>query len=174
MGRIEEIEKRLDATLDDPWKWIMVDDGTSVNVLMSGDRGIISDRGFAMPSGSREIMANAPVDLRYLLGKLKDRDAEIERLRSDFKTANAYGGSRLKEADDWRAKYAASELRSQKKDKEIVWLRECVEAFRELMADSVGVYGLHLNGDGAPWSSLLSGGEFECWLKVLDPETPRD
>jgi hypothetical protein len=33
-----------------------------------------------------------------------------------------------------------------------------------LISDSDGVYGLHRNGDVAPWASLLVGGEFEEWL----------
>jgi hypothetical protein len=30
------------------------------------------------------------------------------------------------------------------------------------------VYGLHLNGDGAPWDSLRTGGFFEEWLLDFD------
>lgn len=37
-----------------------------------------------------------------------------------------------------------------------------------LIADSDGVYGLHLNGDVAHWGELVTGGEFENWLKALD------
>lgn len=36
------------------------------------------------------------------------------------------------------------------------------------MSDSGGVYGLHLNGDPAPWSELTSGGHFEDWTTEID------
>lgn len=38
------------------------------------------------------------------------------------------------------------------------------EALTELVMNSEGVYGLHLNGDPAPWGDLLYGGAFEEWL----------
>jgi len=50
-------------------------------------------------------------------------------------------------------------------------LDECEKGFdavRSLMADSGGVYGLHLNGDPAPWSELETGGRFEEWLINFD------
>lgn len=37
-----------------------------------------------------------------------------------------------------------------------------------LINESHGVSGLHLNGWVAPWSELLTGGQFEEWLMVLD------
>lgn len=33
-----------------------------------------------------------------------------------------------------------------------------------LMADSEGVYGLHGNGDPAPWDELREGGRFDDWI----------
>ncbi|BCB62174.1 hypothetical protein HaloA020_28750 [Halomonas sp. A020] len=38
----------------------------------------------------------------------------------------------------------------------------------ELMDNSEGVAGLHLNGDVAPWGELTAGGAFEGWLMSLD------
>lgn len=38
-------------------------------------------------------------------------------------------------------------------------------AVQALIDDSYGVTGLHLNGDVAPWDSLLEGGYFEDWLR---------
>lgn len=37
----------------------------------------------------------------------------------------------------------------------------------DLIANSSGVAGLHLNGDEAPWDELLEGGEYEKWLRSL-------
>ena len=36
-----------------------------------------------------------------------------------------------------------------------------------IVSASAGVAGLHLNGDIAPWGSLLEGGDFEEWLASL-------
>jgi hypothetical protein len=41
------------------------------------------------------------------------------------------------------------------------------KAMRDLIAESGGVFGLHLNGDDAPWDSLLRGGQFDDWLDCL-------
>ncbi len=47
-------------------------------------------------------------------------------------------------------------------------LSGAVQCFDNLMSDSGGVYGLHLNGDPAPWSELTSGGHFEDWTTEID------
>lgn len=39
-----------------------------------------------------------------------------------------------------------------------------VEDIEELVANSGGVYGLHANGDPAPWEELLPGGKYGAWL----------
>lgn len=41
-------------------------------------------------------------------------------------------------------------------------------AVEQLIAESHGVTGLHLNGDVAPWDELRSGGSFEAWLFAFD------
>lgn len=50
-------------------------------------------------------------------------------------------------------------------------LRETLEyvlgSVNDLIADSTGVTGLHLNGDFAPWEELMEGGRYEDWLLSL-------
>lgn len=48
---------------------------------------------------------------------------------------------------------------------EIEKARKGLIAVKDLIDNSYGVVGLHLNGDPAPWESLLEGGQFEDWLK---------
>ena len=43
-------------------------------------------------------------------------------------------------------------------------LRAGIKAVRELIDESFGVAGLHLNGEIAPWDSLEQGGTFEEWM----------
>jgi hypothetical protein len=52
--------------------------------------------------------------------------------------------------------------------KRIAELKAGIKSVEELIDDSEGVYGLHLNGDGAPWCSLRTGGSFEEWLLDFD------
>lgn len=60
---------------------------------------------------------------------------------------------------------------------------ELVQAFEDLRDSSHGVFGLHLNGDLAPWDELIEGGRFEDWLEVFararaaladEPAVPQD
>lgn len=39
-----------------------------------------------------------------------------------------------------------------------------IRQVRELINESHGIYGLHLNGDVAEWDSLLIGGCYEEWI----------
>ena len=48
----------------------------------------------------------------------------------------------------------------------VLW--KAVRAMQDLIDQSQGVYGLHLNGDGAPWATLRKGGQFEEWLLDFD------
>ncbi len=50
----------------------------------------------------------------------------------------------------------------------VVAAQEVLTSVDELIANSQGVYGLHLNGDLAPWSDLLAGGRFGEWLEPLE------
>ena len=38
----------------------------------------------------------------------------------------------------------------------------------DLVANSKGVSGLHLNGDMAPWSELMDGGAYGAWLQSVE------
>jgi hypothetical protein len=51
---------------------------------------------------------------------------------------------------------------------EIARLRKGLKAVEDLINDSSGVAGLHLNGDLASWDELRAGGRFEEWLKEFD------
>ena len=43
-------------------------------------------------------------------------------------------------------------------------LLRAITAVSILISESGGVYGLHLNGEVAPWDELLAGGRLEEWL----------
>ena len=47
-------------------------------------------------------------------------------------------------------------------------LEQGIEAVRNLMNESHGVAGLHLNGEVAPWEELEKGGRHEEWLAAFN------
>ena len=47
-------------------------------------------------------------------------------------------------------------------------LEELTDSMNALIDESQGVYGLHLDGSNAPWSSLRGNGRFSEWLSALD------
>lgn len=51
----------------------------------------------------------------------------------------------------------------------MVLMLKAINAFKDLISESEGVYGLHLNGDPAPWNELQAGGRYEEWLIYLEP-----
>jgi len=49
-------------------------------------------------------------------------------------------------------------------------LRRMADQWWDLINNSRGVDGLHLNGDLATWEDLLPGGRFEEWLSEMETE----
>lgn len=43
-----------------------------------------------------------------------------------------------------------------------------LRAVEALIDNSIGVAGLHLNEEDAPWDDLRTGGQFEDWLIEFD------
>jgi hypothetical protein len=58
--------------------------------------------------------------------------------------------------------------RIEEKEAKVKELKEGIEAVIDLINESHGVDGLHLNGDIAPWDELRTGGRFEMWLIKFD------
>lgn len=46
--------------------------------------------------------------------------------------------------------------------------REALGEVQDLIGESSGVYGLHLNGDESPWSEVEQGGRFERLTTLLE------
>lgn len=51
-------------------------------------------------------------------------------------------------------------------------LLRAARSLRDLINESHGVYGLHLNGDNAPWADLLEGGKYDEWLEDFSKVLP--
>lgn len=59
-------------------------------------------------------------------------------------------------------------MNDQQKENLIRILSKGIRSIETLMAESGGVYGLHLNGAMASWNDLLTGGRYEDWLHELN------
>lgn len=70
---------------------------------------------------------------------------------------------RLAAAELTRLRAEVARLEAEKAE-----LRKGLDAVSNLIADSSGVVGLHLNGDVATWDELREGGRFEDWLIDFD------
>lgn len=86
---------------------------------------------------------------------LAERDAEIARLKTHNRVVGNLELSLLK-----------AQLKT--RDEELTTAHAAIEAAKvalnevvDLIGESSGVYGLHLNGDLSPWSELEAGGRFE-------------
>ena len=91
-------------------------------------------------------MAGAEDQRKHMHGRLSEAAARIEALEA--------------ERDVLREAAVKAEAALQAAD-------ELAQAVDDLIAQSTGVSGLHMNGDLAPWEELVEGGRFEEWLAPL-------
>ena len=109
-----------------------------------------------------EFIARAPA-MEARIAELEAERDELVRFKGDAIRACA-----KHRCSKWEAALMDAEARAEKAEAEVERLRKGIAAVSSLIADSSGVYGLHLNGDPAPWDELLSGGRFEEWLADFD------
>lgn len=62
----------------------------------------------------------------------------------------------------WNTRAYEQELTKLRSENES--LKNGIQAAADVINHSSGVAGLHLNGDVAPWTDLLTGGAYEEWL----------
>lgn len=68
----------------------------------------------------------------------------------------------------WREHLDCAVVKVAEMQKRIAELEAGINAVSNLIRESGGVYGLHMNGDRSPWSEMLTGGRFEEWLLAFD------
>lgn len=147
-AQLEEWKRLAEAATPGEWTQRLANDGT-------GDRGIKA------PS-KRNVIAECFADMDY----------DGERALSGCKANAAFiAASRtalpalIAEVERLRAEAARLEGEKSK-------LREAlsgaVQCFDNLMSDSGGVYGLHLNSDPTPWNEPTSDNHFEDWTTEID------
>lgn len=56
----------------------------------------------------------------------------------------------------------------QERDALAAYIQRLTRDIEELISETDGVAGLHLNGEAAPWCDLRKGGPFQEWLMSLD------
>jgi hypothetical protein len=116
--------------------------------------------------------------MQTVTNELSTLSAELHRARTDsrywdeFNTISKHDAIRAENEQlraEIKSRVAAkvAEFRAEVEG-EMARLRAGIEAVEGLINDSQGVYGLHLNGDCAPWETLRTGGQFEDWLIDFD------
>ncbi len=98
--------------------------------------------------GEKPFVCGAAIEIiKQLQNELADSQLENHNLKADL-----YGLEQLQKEN--------AELRADN-----VKLVKGINAVRDVINNSHGVIGLHLNGDIAEWAQLESGGHFQEWLE---------
>lgn len=92
--RLAAIQRLTDGATKPPWRWMP----TSGDIWGGGDEKTIVAKG-VWPHDA-ELMAVAREDVPWLLGLIRDRDAELTRLRSLLGRAADTAGETLQIVDD--------------------------------------------------------------------------
>jgi flagellar biosynthesis/type III secretory pathway protein FliH len=121
-------------------------------------------------------------DIQFLLAALAEKDARIKELEAaNYQMAMDRAAAERKviiltEGYEWGFCKECERIKELEKlsiidHNTIHTQRQCIkeltealEAVQELIDNSRGVFGLHLNGDLSPWDELLEGGRFQEWL----------
>ena len=70
--------------------------------------------------------------------------------------------------EDWKKRAIDAERRLAALENMVFLLAKGLVSVKNLIKESSGVSGLHLNGDIASWDELRTGGRFEEWLLDFD------
>lgn len=111
----------------------------------------------------------APLIASNLTEQLQQRIAELEA-KTSCCMGVGNGNGRLFIYGD-HASIKAAQRYVLERDELSATVERLRDSLDELQDNSVGVIGLHMNGDIATWGSLRQGGHFESWLIAFD-ETP--
>lgn len=98
--------------------------------------------------------------------------AEVQELKSLLETHRGLIASQLAQIEAIRSDNAAIRAQLAARDAELAEVvthaASLLNEIKSLMDESGGVYGMHLNGDLAPWSELEAGGQFERLTSLDD------
>ena len=128
--------------------------------VIDGDHIIVSDG----VTATRTPMTTAQLAAREPTNKIYDGIQELARC-SGFARARIF---------EIISQAIESEIERDRKEQNMLKgdairaLEELRQEIRDLVAESVGVTGLHRNGDIALWDELLPGGEFERLTNMED------
>ena len=92
--RLTEIEARLNAAT--PGEWVRINEG--VGIVPGGNVVQFLARDIAVKNA--EMIANAPADLRYLLERVRELEAQLHETRIALRFAQIYAENALEYATD--------------------------------------------------------------------------
>ena len=108
-------------------------------------------------------LSDAEVEIERLSNLLRATEAHIEwnKLKSVIAAKDAEIESSRRTAEYWKASHLSGNELIEQQSAALKLAREALGEVQDLIGESHGVYGLHLNGDESPWNELEQGGEFE-------------
>lgn len=99
----------------------------------------------------------------YMPGRILDAARTLRALAAALAEAVSRGDDWCDQAQQMRRAGDAERARRERAE---AALRKLLCDITALMEQSGGVYGLHMNGDNAPWDEITDGGRFEGWLPL--------
>ena len=99
------------------------------------------------------------LDQCRLNGMGAEREAALRGLIERLNRENNELGARIGREINIENKQQAEMI--EKQSAALKLAREALTEVQDLIGESSGVYGLHLNGDESPWSEVEQGGRFE-------------
>jgi hypothetical protein len=97
-------------------------------------------------------------DYELLPEVMREGANEITRLQAELETLKSM---QVRDANLVREHCAGLQAQLDEAQEKLSKVVHCIS---DLIDNSEGVYGLHLNGDPSPWNSLLQGGRDEAWM----------
>lgn len=152
---------------DDPW-WVDDDAPVSFVTIYRGRSLGTVVVGNIVSRASAKLIAAARNALPELIAAARELERTRSMLTNYEETAALVRSQQLSMAErDELAQLRRDLAAAREEVKGNALLAMAVHETFDLIANSSGVAGLHLNGDEAPWDELLEGGEYEKWLRSL-------
>lgn len=111
-------------------------------------------------------------DVEYVRADLyAAQAAEIARLTAERDYDRKQSEHKSSVIDKLNAAIASAAIQPDPEASQAALAKAAIAALRDIddiVANSEGVSGLHLNGDMAPWSEIMDGGAYGAWLQSVE------
>lgn len=133
--------------------------------------GVLQDK-LAKQAAEIERLSSHVEDAKEIIQKMMkvekqqaDRIKAPEAFVQKLEYANTEAGN---DSIALRRKLVAAESKLTKADAVILQAKDALQEVQDLIHESRGIYGMHMNGDESPWIELEQGGRFERLCTLPD------